>query len=347
LIAWLPLALLTTLRPGHAGAAHSFIRDVEVNVRFLVALPVLIAGEVIIHRRLRFVLRSFVQRGLIRPDDMPAYNRALQSAMRLRDSVWIEAALILGVYVGGIWLWGAREPVGGPTWYSTTGARWDLTPAGYWYVFLSIPIFQVNLLRWYLRLVIWWRLLWQIARLNLQLVPIHPDRCGGMSFLGRGAFLFGPILFAEGAVLAGVIGNRVLNAGDSVLTYKFYAAGAVVFCLLIILGPLVMFTPALLRSKRAGFGDYGVFSASYVDAFEQKWIQPPPAYRKSALGSADIQSLADLSNSYAIVREMRVVPFSTQDMINLAAVTLAPLIPLVLTVIPAKDLFARAIKLLL
>ena len=31
----------------------------------------------------------------------------------------------------------------------------QLTPAGYWYLFVSLPIFQFILLRWYLRFFLW------------------------------------------------------------------------------------------------------------------------------------------------------------------------------------------------
>ena len=46
------------------------------------------------------------------------------------------------------------------------------------------------------------------------------------------------------------------------------------------------------------------------------------------LGAADIQSLADLGNSYALVREMRAIPFGLEDIARPAAATAAPLVPL-------------------
>jgi hypothetical protein len=288
----------------------------------------------------------FLRTGLIRPWDVPRFVDAQRSAMRLRDSVPLEFALIVGVYLLGALLWNYRTPPGVPTWYSTDGKQWDLTAAGFWYVFISIPIFQVILLRWYLRFGIWFRFLWQVARMNLHLVTTNPDHCGGLSFLGKSAYLFGPILFAQGAMVTGVIANRVLNRGDNILDFKAQAGGAVVFLLLIILGPLLVFTPGMLRAKRMGWGDYGAFGSRYVRDFEQKWVDRVSA-RESPLGSADIQSLADLANSYAIMRDMRFVPFSVRDVINLAAVTAAPLIPLLLTVFPAAELVKRVVKILL
>src|SRR5664279_1124262 len=80
----------------------------------------------------------------------------------------------------------------------------------YWYEIVSIPIFQFVLLRWYLRFFIWFQFLWQVSKLDLHLIPTHPDRAGGLAFLGKSSYAFSPILFAQGALLAGVIASRVL-----------------------------------------------------------------------------------------------------------------------------------------
>ncbi len=345
-IAWLPLLALTMARHSAGGISPlSFLRDVEAHVRFLVALPALIAAEVIVHRRLRLVTRSFIARDIVRPEDVPAYDRALASAIRLRNSVPLEAGLMICVYAFGLALWSYRAPPGTPTWYSASGERWQLTPAGMWYVFVSIPLFQIILVRWYLRLLIWFRFLWYVSRLNLHLVPTHPDRCAGLGFLGRTAYTFGPILFAEGALLSGLIAGSVLYGGGTLMSYKVEAVGFVAFFLCFLLGPLLVFTPGLLRNKRKGLAEYGLFGEQYVQGFERKWIlQPAPT--GPLLGSPDIQSLADLGNSYALVRQMRVFPFGAQDIVNLAWVTAAPLLPLLLTVFSVDELIKRVLKVL-
>src|SRR5208337_4226519 len=107
------------------------------------------------------------------------------------------------------------------TWYAVpagTGIR--LTPAGYWYAFVSIPIFQFILLRWYLRLGIWFRFLWRVSRWKLRLLPTHPDRAGGIGFLGRSSYAFGPLLFAQGTLLAGLIASRILYHAESLHDFK-------------------------------------------------------------------------------------------------------------------------------
>jgi len=345
LVAWLPLLLLATFGSSGANVARlSFLRDVEVQVRFLIALPILIAAELIVHLRLRPVVRRFVERRIVSLQDLPRFDTAIESAGRLRDSIPIESGLLLFVYTVGLWVWNDRVGLDTETWYAMPGGRWHLTPAGFWYVFVSIPILQFILLRWYLRLFIWFRFLWHVSRINLHLVPTHPDRCAGLAFLGKSAYGFGPILFAQGAMLAGLVASRVLYRGESLQSFKLQIGGFVAFFVLAILGPLLMITPQMIRAKRKGLADYGLLAQRYVDSFEQRWILEDPAPSEELLGAADIQSLADLGNSYAMVRDMRSVPFGLDDISRLAAATAAPLLPLLLTVFSPEELLMRIVK---
>jgi hypothetical protein len=343
-IAWLPMLVLDLVasRPGISGRL-TFLHDVEVQARFLVALPVLILGELIAHSRLRPVVQRFVQRRIVKGEDLPRFEAAVESAVRLRNSIPVELVLLIAVYTLGLWLWNSRFGIESPTWYANPGGRWNLTPAGWWYVLVSIPIVQFVLLRWYLRFFIWYRFLWRVSKLNLHLVPIHPDRCAGLAFLGKSAYAFGPILFAQGAMLAGLVASRVLYRGESLLSFKLQLGGFIVFFVLAVLGPLLMFTPRMAAAKRKGLADYAQVAQGYVDRFEEKWVLNTPS-SEEVLGSGDIQSLADLNNSYDVVRDMRPVPFGLDDMARLALATTAPLAPLLLTIFSPEELIMRLVK---
>jgi hypothetical protein len=343
-IAWVPLLLLDILGSQATSIGGlSFLHDVEVQVRFLVALPVLIGAELIVHSRIRPVVRRFVERGIVREENLPRFEAAIEAAARLRNSIPVQVALLISVYTLGLWIWNGRFGIDSPTWYAMPGGRWNLTPAGYWYVFVSIPILQFLLLRWYVRLFTWYRFLWHVSRLNLHLVPIHPDHCAGLAFLGKSAYAFGPILFAQGAMLAGVVASRILYRGESLLSFRLEMGGLVVFFVLAILGPLLMFTPKMAAAKRKGLADYGQIAQGYVNSFEEKWVlNAPPS--EEVLGSNDFQSLADLNNSFEIVSDMRAVPFKLEDIIRLAAATAAPLAPLLLTIFPLEELITRLVK---
>lgn len=342
-IAWLPLLLVDFLTSSSHGPRVSFLQDIEVHARFLVALPVLIAAELIVHLRIRPIIRMFVERRIVPQEDMLRFDKAIDSAIRLRNSIPLEAALLIVVYTFGLWLWNGRIVLNTGTWYANPGGRWHLTPAGIWYVFVSLPIAQFILLRWYLRFFIWFRFLWQVSRMKLNLIATHPDRCAGLAFLGRSSYIFGPVLFAQGAMLAGVVASRVLYGGESLVSFKLQIGGFIVLFVLAILAPLLMFTPKMAAAKRRGLALYGLLAQRYVEGFEQKWTQDN-IHSEELLGSADIQSLADLGNSYSLVREMRTVPFAPEDMTRLAMATAAPFLPLLLTVFSLEELITRLIK---
>jgi hypothetical protein len=348
LFAWLPLLFLSILDGyGFGGAIKiPFVRDIEAHVRFLIVLPLLIGAEVTAHRSLGPAVRKLVENRIVAQSDFPKLDAAIISAHQVRDSFAPELILLVLVYTLGVWFWRSHIALGAASWYVIPqAAHLRLTLAGYWYAYVSIPIFQFILGRWYLRLVVWFRFLWQVSRLNLQLSAAHPDLAGGIGFLGKSFYGFGPLLFAHGALLSGLIASRVLYGGQT-LQFKVEVVAYLGLFLMVILGPLVMFTPRLRRAEREGRAKYGLLANRYVSSFEEKWFRNDAAEAPELLGTPDIQSLADLANSYAVVRHMRWVPLGLDDLIRLAATTAAPLLPLVLTILSPAELLRGFVRIL-
>ena len=98
--------------------------------------------------------------------DLTRFHSAIDSAVRLRNSIPAEIMLLIVVFTFGPWLWHSQVALDASTWYANPGTGWLLTPAGFWYVFVSIPILQFIPLRWYLRLFIWFRFLWHVSKIN-------------------------------------------------------------------------------------------------------------------------------------------------------------------------------------
>ncbi|HZZ94616.1 MAG TPA: hypothetical protein VFE23_18780 [Usitatibacter sp.] len=345
-LGWLPLAVLALLARTHdAAPAVSFLKDIEVHVRFLVAVPLLIAAELLVHLRLRPVAGEFVARDLVPAESLGRFHECLHSAFRLRNSITAEVAMIALIYGLGIpFLWRHFAVLDVPTWYSTpTPDGPHLTLAGYWYAYVSVPIFQFLLLRWYFRIAIWIRFLWQVSRIPLELSAMHGDLCAGLGFLSGTVFAFVPLLMAHGALMGGNIANRVIHAGAKLPDSSIEVVILLAYLLVLMVGPLAVFAPQVAAAKRAANRDYGRLAQRYAREFESKWI----GSRESPLGTGDIQSLADLSNSLATVRATRTVPVTREAVVKLALATLAPMAPLLLTVIPARELALRLIKLLL
>lgn len=349
LLAWLPLLLLTTLA-GQAlgGVAVPFLLDLDAQLRFLGSLPLLIGAELIVHARLRVVVREFLDRGLIAPEDRSRLEGIVASAMRLRNSVILELLLLVLVFTGGHWLWSEHLTLDAATWYAVkTEGHAQLTPAGYWYAFVSLPIVRFIGFRWYFRLFIWYRFLWQVSRLKLRLNPLHPDRAGGLGFLDLSMYAFVPVLLAHTVLLSGVIGNRIWHVGAALPDFKLEIAGILLFLLLLVLAPLTFFFFQLAEAKRTGLREYGLLASQYVAAFRDRWITGQAPEKEALLGSADIQSLADLSNSYDVVHEMHLVPFSRHNIVQIALLSAVPLAPLALTMIPLEQMIDRALGIFL
>jgi hypothetical protein len=119
----------------------------------------------------------------------------------------------------------------------------------------------------------------------------------------------------------------------------------VAFLMCVVFGPLLVFAPQLARAKRSGLNDYGSFAERYVREFDGKWLRGPAPEKEPLLGSADIQSLADMGNSFTVVRGMRLAPISRDAVLQLAACVLVPLAPLLLTVMPVEELTRKLLGL--
>ena len=342
LLTWLPLLLLSTLE-GQAWGSRTvvpFLLDIEVHVRFLVALPLLVVAELVVHRRMRPLLQQFRERNLIPENAIGRFEAAIASAFRLRNSILAEVMLIAVVYGFGILVvWRLYVALDTVTWYATPSADGaKLSLAGLWYGYVSLPIFQFLLCRWYFRLFIWARFLWQVSRIELSLVATHPDQSGGLSFISGQIYAFSVLAVAHGALLAGNLANRIFFVGAALTQFKVEIASVVVFLLCVVLGPLLVFSPQLARVKRQGLREYGTLATRYVREFDAKWLRGGAAADEPLVGSGDIQSLADLAGSYEVVRTMHLVPIKRDDVLRLVVATLAPIVPLALTMMSFEEL---------
>jgi hypothetical protein len=348
-LAWLPLVPLTLLGGRFAGGVRvPFLYDFEAHTRLLFSLPLMILAEVVVFMRMRGIAAQFLERHIVTDKVLPDFDAVLSSVIRLRNSIAVEVALLLFVVFAGPFFWKGLIALKSDTWYATiTGSGAGPTLAGRWYTFVSVPIFQFVLLRWYYRILIWCYFLFRMARLDLNLVPLHPDRCCGLGFLGNVVFAFAPLLMAHTGIMTGFIANRILHGGASLPDFKFELLAVAVFLLVVALGPLCLFIPKLNAARLAGLRTYGRLASDYVVDFAGKWTRGTAPDSEPLLGSADIQSLADLGNSFAVVREMKIVPFDKETIIRFLVIIALPLTPLVFTMFSAEELVKRLITVLL
>ena len=351
LLAWLPLFVLSATE-GHVregSATVPFLVDLEAHIRLLVAMPLLLVAEFVAHQRMGPLKQQFLELNLIPENSMTRYEDSIASMSRLRNSMLAEALLIGVVYGFGILVvWRQYVTLDAATWYATPSINGSkLTIAGMWYGYVSLPLFQFILLRWYYRLLIWARFLWQASRIELQLVPTHPDRVGGLGFLAHKTKAFLVLAVAHGALVAGHLASRIFFAGATLKEFTSEIAVMVIFVLFAIFGPLLMFAPQLAATKRTGLHEYGRLAERYVREFDAKWLRGGARAEEPFLGSGDIQSLADLANGYEVVRTMRLAPITKETLLMFAIATLVPIAPLLLSMLPLEDIINKLIRVLL
>lgn len=356
--AWLPLLLLTAFAGTASGdrVAMTFLQDVEVHVRLLLVVPILVVAEAFAHRLLGAALRQFPSRGLVPASEAARFERILASASRLSRSRVAEATLLaVALLLGGAARrWGIALDT--TTWYSESGSAGDLTPAGWWYGWIALPLCQFLVVRWGYRFAIWARLLWQISRLRLALAAVHPDRAAGLGFLSDTAIAFSPLLTAAGLQATGVLMNLMRHQGLELSDYKLEIAAIAIGGVLVVLAPLMVFTFRLLRIKREALLRYGRFGSRLSGDFERRWLPAPESKERPAPESgnepasdlgADIEKIANFADHYEIVRTMRAVPFGRDTLILLALAIVLPLLPLLLTTVPLPEILERVAEIVL
>jgi hypothetical protein len=224
----------------------------------------------------------------------------------------------------------------------------SLTPAGWWLTLVSLPILYFFLLRWIWIFLIWARFLYRVSHLDLELTPTHPDRAGGLGFLGWGLASFATVLAAVSTVFSAAFAQEILHHGESLDSMKYHVAVFVVVALLVLHAPLLAFAGRLSRFRFIGLLEFGALVWRYDRAFEAKWLENrPEAKQESFLGSPDIQSMADMATCYNHIQEMRLIPFDSKAFAVLLVAALLPMLPLVGTEVPLNEIFAKLGELLI
>jgi len=343
LLTWVPLAVLTAVEGTLVnGPTIPFRYSFDVHTRFLLAIPLFFLAEFLFTRRTVDVLYETIATELVAADEVDRYQRALRVALRLWNSWAVEAVLVVVTLIApfvGLRLASISDV---STWRTIATGRSSL--AGWWYSVVSLSIFQFLLLRWTWRLLVWGWLLWQISGLRLRLIPTHPDRAGGLGPLGVAHVELSPLVFACSALAASTFAGEIKFAGATLAQFAVPAATIVVGTTVAAFAPLVFFSSHLLEVKQRGLLEYGALAASYAQAFDAKWLRGGAPPGESILGTADLQSLADLGNSFGVIEEMRIMPLSWSQIVVLTVSAAAPMLPLLLFAYPLDELIIGSVR---
>lgn len=341
-LTWLPMFVFAWLEGRAIGPTprESFLLDFTTYARYFIAAPILIAAEAVVGRRLRLAALHIVDGGFIKPHDYAAFDQSVARAIKWRDAFWPELIILLIAIGGASTLTiDALHESGKPTWHAVLGQGLPLmriSLTSLWHHLIAIPLLQFLMYRWLWRLLVWTRFLFDVSRLDLALVPTHADESGGLGFLGNAHLSLGMLALGLGAILSADAAFHIIFEGADIDAFKIPFLVLLIICQMLFLGPLFLFAPALIESRRRGLREYGALALRYNRAFHEKWVEGKVADDEPLLGSSDIQSLADLGASFGFIHAMKSVPFSPKVMIQLAVCTILPGLPLILLVVPVE-----------
>jgi hypothetical protein len=349
LIGWVPLLVLTIVQriAQDSGDPGAFFRDIAVHARSLLAAPMLIVAEAVCAPRLNAIARQFLDAGLVGEPQRSRFDAAVASTRLLLRSPLAGigvVALAYAVIAGLI----ASFPVDRvPAWHRIgDAAGLSYSAAGWWHAFVSLPLLLLLLLGWLWRLCLWSRFLWLVSRLDLRLVPAHPDHAGGLIFVGHSLRALSVLGLALGTILAGGAANNLLRHAGSFFVHTFIVAGAVGFVVALFTAPLLVFSGRLVREWQRGVFAYGATASDMGARFERKWFAPDAPASDDNLAAPDFSATTDLYQVVSNVYEMRFVPVDLTSVTLLIGAMLLPFVPVLPLAMPMRDIF-NAVKSLL
>src|SRR5262245_12750405 len=345
-LTWLPLAIAAVLSRHAFEGTDPLLQHFGVHLRFLVAVPLFLLAEPMAEAVGRLMISYFLGSGLIRDSERGAFVEVIESSRRLLRSRW--ALLGVVVFVAGQAAQGVRDTahmheIHG--WAASDGGH--LGFAAWWLLLVSRPIYGILLFNWIWRLIVTVVLLARISRLDLQLVPTHPDGCGGLSFLQRMPTVFAPVVMASSAVLAGRWGHDVLYHGAPVQSLFAPMGIFVALSLVLLLSPLLVFAPNLLALKRQGLLTYGALVGRHGRLVERRWVRGETVADDGLLQAPELGPVADTLTLYEAVEKLRPVPIGKQSVVTVAAAAIIPMLPVIAIQVPTKDYLLGILKILL
>jgi hypothetical protein len=347
LAGWAPLVALTAVQGAWIGpdVIKSLLEEVGVHARYLIAAPMLVLAVAWYTPQLDAILRYFIDSGIVDKRDRERFEAAIRSTSRLLQSTTAWLVMIVLAYGLALATVPTHTPDQLPLWAQPIADIPRCSPAGWWHLLISLPLLLGLILGWLWRLVLWARLLWLIARLDLRLVPPHPDRCAGLGFLGHSVRAFAVVAFAFAAILAGRSAHLVLMGSTLPTSSLSFNVGAVVAVGALFVAPLLVYTPHLVRVRQSGMFAYDAFAHRVGDAFAHKWLSTRSD--NDPLVAPDASAVADLSSVVANVHAIRFVPVDLKGLSTIVIALLLPFVPVVLLAFPIDVIWAQIKSLLM
>jgi hypothetical protein len=341
LVTWLPIVAwaAATGRLRELAWSGGTVRHLVLHFRCLVAIPLLILSEPIADRIIGAIVGNFPASGLILDDDRPAFARVVRSVKRLRDSrlAW---SLIVGLVLATTLL-GSH--------HALAAEAADATLIGFgntWATFVVRPLFLLMLLAWLWRLLLTWNLFVRIARLDLQLVPSHPDRVGGLGFVELQPAAFSLVVFTLSGVVCASVAEQIVEQQGHLAQFQAPLIALVVLLVVVFLCPLTAFGQRLRRTKMLARFQYGTLAGRHVRGLHRRWVEGLDVGDDPILSAPEIGPAADVATLYELAARMRPLPIALVPLVAVLLPAVLPLLPVATLEIPLKDILAKVLGML-
>jgi hypothetical protein len=340
-VSWLPLVLLTALF--NPAGLTSLLTSYRVYSRLLIAVPALLIGQHVMESRFKMIVRAIIDAHLLDDADLKRMDKIVVSLIRLRDW-WVPEAMVI-VLLFMYYLMVVRNDVDAVPWLAYgMPPNIHLTAAGWYALTVSNSIFEfllgLSLWKW----LLWTAFSFRISRLNLNLIPTHPDGKGGLGFLSFTPVAVTPISFAVTAAIGASWRHDILAHGARLMSFRLDAIVLLMLVGIIALGPLAFFVPRLAALRRQGMLDYGVLGQIQSNDFHTKWVRRLTGNEAGFLDAPESSTLADYGASYDKLSKLRPFPVDREALIALAISVAIPVLPVVLAVFPLMVVLEDLLK---
>jgi hypothetical protein len=259
---WIVLVSLTFIQ----GISYQIfsLSVISAHVRLLVTIPLFFGCEGRLDPHLARFVRTIVRADVVPNSAVPLLEAEIAFISRWRDS-WIpETICLLAVVLMTAFL--PRIYLASETVHVVGGAGM----ASDWYWIVCMTLFRFLILRWLWHLCLWWHFLWFLSRLDLHLVPTHPDRAGGLGYVSVIHRQFGVLILALTTFQSATFAERISLGGMTLRDFYLQIIILLILYAILFLGPLLIFFPILAACRSKGQADYGELASRYVNEFDKK-----------------------------------------------------------------------------
>jgi hypothetical protein len=342
LLTWLPVVIWAAMesRLLDRVSGEPLLAHYGIHVRCLVAIPLLILAEGMALRITRNIVSQFIANGLIVDRQRTQFDTIIQDAIKLRDKSFpwvIIFALTL------IWLVGAPQDLHS---HELSWATLDdgMGFGGWWFLYVIRPVFTILLLGWFWRIGLLLIMFHKISKLDLALVPSHPDEMGGLGFLTKLPKAFVLVTLAMSAVLASRWVHDSLFHATALESFKLPLISFVVLWSIIVLMPLFVFSGKMFSVRKKALKDYSALLARHGRLVHNKWILGQEVGHQDILDAAELGPSADIQTIYIAVKKMKIVPLNKSCLMPILAPIALPMIVVAATQIPLLSILESLLK---